>query len=279
MTGRNNCRSGTSVQRAIALDANPETIRANTVAFIHLGSCPKICKLVMFRAAASAKRGVRPTLPFTATCDATEPNRAPRSSAEPRISAGVDAHQHYRPFPKETSLVVRINRESQTLKMSAKLAFAQPGMGMDSPSQIRTRSQSIPRSLDCRIKRQPIAKPGAMASTSAASENRENAKVRRKPAALRRQRTHPPFAPKGSAHRIGGEVPAAKAYEVRSPPALGLELFLKRAQLLLQSAIHSEAERLSVEGSQSARASAVFSRYSSLSLLCATSTSPENKCA
>ena len=77
------------------------------------------------------ERRTSPRYPFTATCDATEPKSGAkiigRTSDLGRGGCYIDT---IGPFPKGTSLVVRINRESQTLKMSAKVAFAQPGMGM-----------------------------------------------------------------------------------------------------------------------------------------------------
>jgi hypothetical protein len=69
--------------------------------------------------------------PFTATCDATEPKSHAkiigRTSDLGRGGCFIDT---IGPFPVGTVLVVRINREQQTLTVEGKVAFAQPGMGM-----------------------------------------------------------------------------------------------------------------------------------------------------
>lgn len=69
--------------------------------------------------------------PFTATCDATEPKShakiVGRTSDLGRGGCFIDT---IGPFPVGTVLVVRINRDQQTLTMEGKVAFAQPGMGM-----------------------------------------------------------------------------------------------------------------------------------------------------
>lgn len=69
--------------------------------------------------------------PFTATCDATEPKSHAkiigRTSDLGRGGCYIDT---IGPFPVGTVLVVRINREHQTLTFEGKVAFAQPGMGM-----------------------------------------------------------------------------------------------------------------------------------------------------
>ena len=69
--------------------------------------------------------------PFTATCDATEPKSHAkiigRTSDLGRGGCYIDT---IGPFPIGTVLVVRINREHQTLTIEGKVAFAQPGMGM-----------------------------------------------------------------------------------------------------------------------------------------------------
>jgi hypothetical protein len=69
--------------------------------------------------------------PFTATCDATEPKSHAkiigRTSDLGRGGCFIDT---IGPFPVGTVLVIRINRETQTLTIEGKVAFAQPGMGM-----------------------------------------------------------------------------------------------------------------------------------------------------
>ncbi len=77
------------------------------------------------------ERRTSPRYPFTATCDATEPKSGAkiigRTSDLGRGGCYIDT---IGPFPPGTNLVVRINRENQTLKIAAKVVFAQPGMGM-----------------------------------------------------------------------------------------------------------------------------------------------------
>jgi hypothetical protein len=77
------------------------------------------------------ERRTSPRYPFTATCDATEPKSGAkivgRTSDLGRGGCYIDT---IGPFPPGTNLVVRINRENQTLRMPGKVIFAQPGMGM-----------------------------------------------------------------------------------------------------------------------------------------------------
>src|SRR5271163_2448706 len=77
------------------------------------------------------ERRTSPRYPFTATCDATEPKSGAkiigRTSDLGRGGCYIDT---IGPFPPGTSLVVRINRDNQTLKVAGKVVFAQPGMGM-----------------------------------------------------------------------------------------------------------------------------------------------------
>jgi hypothetical protein len=63
--------------------------------------------------------------------------------------------------------------------MSAKVAFAQPGMGMGLAfTESESDQQSILDHWIAELSGEPIAKPGVPTSTSAAaSENRESAKV------------------------------------------------------------------------------------------------------
>jgi PilZ domain len=72
-----------------------------------------------------------PRYPFTASCEATEPGSGAkilgRTSDLGRGGCYIDT---IGPFPKNTNVLVRIDRENQTLKMSAQVAFSQPGMGM-----------------------------------------------------------------------------------------------------------------------------------------------------
>lgn len=69
--------------------------------------------------------------PFSATCDATEPKSHARiigrTSDLGRGGCYIDTIS---PFPVGTILVIRINLESQTLTIEAKVAFSQAGMGM-----------------------------------------------------------------------------------------------------------------------------------------------------
>lgn len=77
------------------------------------------------------ERRVSPRYPFTATCDATEPKSHAkiigRTSDLGRGGCYIDT---IGPFPSGTPLVVRINRDTQTLTIEARVAFSQPGMGM-----------------------------------------------------------------------------------------------------------------------------------------------------
>ncbi len=126
------------------------------------------------------ERRTSPRYPFTATCDATEPKSGAKIIGRTSdLGQGGCYIDTIGPFPKGTSLVVRINRENQTLKMFAKVAFAQPGMGMGLAfTESEPDQQSLLDHWIAELSGEPIAKPGAATSASAtASENRESARV------------------------------------------------------------------------------------------------------
>ena len=99
--------------------------------------------------------------PFTATCDATEPKSHAkiigRTSDLGRGGCYIDT---IGPFPIGTVLVVRINREHQTLTFEGKVAFAQPGMGMGMAfTNVAPDQQLILDEWIAELSGEPIAKP------------------------------------------------------------------------------------------------------------------------
>ena len=99
--------------------------------------------------------------PFTATCDATEPKSHAkiigRTSDLGRGGCYIDT---IGPFPIGTVLVVRINREHQTLTFEGKVAFAQPGMGMGMAfTNVAPDQQVILDEWIAELSGEPIAKP------------------------------------------------------------------------------------------------------------------------
>jgi hypothetical protein len=109
--------------------------------------------------------------PFTAMCDATEPKSGAktigRTSDLGRGGCYIDT---IGPFPEGTNLIVRINRDQQTLRIAARVIFAQPGMGMGlafaaaEPDQRGTLDQWI-----AELSGEPLTKPGSVTPASGAS--------------------------------------------------------------------------------------------------------------
>lgn len=109
--------------------------------------------------------------PFTATCDATEPKSHARINGRTSdLGRGGCYIDTIGPFPTGTVLVIRINREDQTLTVEAKVVFSQPGMGMGlaftkaSPDQQEILDQWI-RELSGEV----VAKPASSATPDAAA--------------------------------------------------------------------------------------------------------------
>src|SRR5579872_3281508 len=99
--------------------------------------------------------------PFTATCDATEPKSHAkiigRTSDLGRGGCFIDT---IGPFPVGTVLVIRINRESQTLTIEGKVAFAQAGMGMGLAfTKAAPDQQAILDEWIAELSGEPIVKP------------------------------------------------------------------------------------------------------------------------
>src|SRR5271165_4347990 len=98
--------------------------------------------------------------PFMAMCEATEPESGAKVSGRTSdLGRGGCYIDTIGPFPSGTNLVVRINRESQTLRIAAKVIFSQPGMGMGlafsdaEPDQQATLEQWI-----AELRGEPVAK-------------------------------------------------------------------------------------------------------------------------
>ena len=111
--------------------------------------------------------------PFTATCDATEPKSHAkiigRTSDLGRGGCYIDT---IGPFPVGTVLVVRINREHQTLTFEGKVAFAQPGMGMGLAfTKVTPDQQAILDEWIAELSGEPVEKQES-APAPAASETR-----------------------------------------------------------------------------------------------------------
>ena len=126
------------------------------------------------------ERRTSPRYPFTATCDATEPKSGAkiigRTSDLGRGGCYIDT---IGPFPPGTNLVLRINRESQTLKIAAKVVFAQPGMGMGLAfADAEPDQQALLDHWIAELSGEPVATPGpstdSEASPSAGSKVSEN---------------------------------------------------------------------------------------------------------
>jgi hypothetical protein len=86
---------------------------------------------VLLNRRADRERRSSPRYPFTAVCDAVEPQSGAkitgRTSDLGRGGCYIDT---IGPFPKGTSLVVHISRNDETLSIGARVVFDQPGMGM-----------------------------------------------------------------------------------------------------------------------------------------------------
>jgi hypothetical protein len=111
--------------------------------------------------------------PFTATCDATEPKSHAkiigRTSDLGRGGCYIDT---IGPFPIGTVLIVRINREHQSLTVEGKVAFAQPGMGMGLAFTGAAPDQQI--ILDewiAELSGEPISKPESESESNAPEAN------------------------------------------------------------------------------------------------------------
>jgi hypothetical protein len=107
--------------------------------------------------------------PFTATCDATEPKSHAkiigRTSDLGRGGCYIDT---IGPFPIGTVLVVRINREHQTLTFEGKVAFAQPGMGMGLAfTKVAPDQQAILDEWIAELSGEPVEKPETAPEASA----------------------------------------------------------------------------------------------------------------
>src|SRR5579872_537230 len=108
--------------------------------------------------------------PFTATCDATEPKSHAkiigRTSDLGRGGCYIDT---IGPFPIGTVLVVRINREHQTLTFEGKVAFAQPGMGMGLAfTKVAPDQQAILDEWIAELSGEPVEKQSSASEASAA---------------------------------------------------------------------------------------------------------------
>jgi len=117
------------------------------------------------------ERRTSPRYPFTATCDATEPKSGAkiigRTSDLGRGGCYIDT---IGPFPPGTNLVVRINRENQTLKISGKVIFAQPGMGMGLAfADAEPDQQAILDHWIAELSGEPVAKPEPSSTNSEVS--------------------------------------------------------------------------------------------------------------
>ncbi|MGD0962520.1 MAG: PilZ domain-containing protein [Candidatus Acidiferrales bacterium] len=119
--------------------------------------------------------------PFTAVCDATEPNSGAkvigRTSDLGRGGCYIDT---IGPFPPGTSLIVCVNRENQTLRIAARVVFAQSGMGMGLAfTEAEPDQQAILDQWIAELGGEPVAKPAPASPGSATSSgNREGAKGR-----------------------------------------------------------------------------------------------------
>jgi hypothetical protein len=123
------------------------------------------------------ERRASPRYPFTATCDATEPKSGAkipgRTSDLGRGGCYVDT---IGPFPAGTDLLVRINREKETLKIPGRVIFSQPGMGMGVAfADAEPDQQLILDRWIAELSGEPIPKSGV--ATSSPPESRVSAKV------------------------------------------------------------------------------------------------------
>ncbi len=117
------------------------------------------------------ERRTSPRYAFTATCDATEPKSGAkivgRTSDLGRGGCYIDT---IGPFPPGTNLVVRINRDNQTLRMAGKVIFAQPGMGMGLAfSENPADQKAILDQWIAELSGEPVAQPVTDSGASAGS--------------------------------------------------------------------------------------------------------------
>src|ERR1700722_11293470 len=133
---------------------------------------PELQRQYVLGRRAGKERRNNPRYPFTATCDATEPKSHAkiigRTSDLGRGGCYIDT---IGPFPPGTTLVVRINRERQSLTIEGKVVFAQPGMGMGlSFTKVEADQQPILDQWISELSGEPGAAPAASASPSVAEQ-------------------------------------------------------------------------------------------------------------
>ncbi len=124
------------------------------------------------------ERRTSPRYPFTATCDATEPKSGAKIIGRTSdLGIGGCYIDSIGPFPMGTNLVVRINRDQQTLKIQAKVVFAQPGMGMGLAfTHAEPDQQAILDQWISELRGEPLTKPeGATAKLEAPATERGDA--------------------------------------------------------------------------------------------------------
>jgi len=134
---------------------------------------PELQRQFVLSRRAGKERRNNPRYPFTATCDATEPKSHAkiigRTSDLGRGGCYIDT---IGPFPSGTILVVRINREKETLTMEGKVAFAQPGMGMGvSFTKAEPDQQLVLDRWIAELSGEPIASPAPAANAAAAQRD------------------------------------------------------------------------------------------------------------
>ena len=138
---------------------------------------PELQRQYVFGRRAGKERRTSPRYPFTATCEATEPKSHAkiigRTSDLGRGGCYIDT---IGPFPPGTTLVVRINRERQSLTIEGKVVFAQPGMGMGlSFTKVEPDQQPILDKWIGELSGEPVAAPAGSAAASEA-EQRDSAR-------------------------------------------------------------------------------------------------------
>jgi hypothetical protein len=139
---------------------------------------PELQRQYVFGRRAGKERRTSPRYPFTATCDAMEPKShakiIARTSDLGRGGCYIDT---IGPFPPGTTLVVRINRERQSLTIEGKVIFSQAGMGMGlSFTKIEPDQQSILDQWIGELSGEPVtpAAPAPSAASTAAAESSGN---------------------------------------------------------------------------------------------------------
>jgi hypothetical protein len=137
---------------------------------------PELQRQYVLGRRAGKERRNNPRYPFTATCDATEPkSHAKIIGRTSDLGHGGCYIDTIGPFPPGTTLVVRINRENETLTMEGKVAFAQPGMGMGlSFTKVEPDQQLVLDRWIGELSGEPIAPP---APNPAAAQQDNGAKI------------------------------------------------------------------------------------------------------